>query len=428
VSRGLTQGEVAGEHISIAYVSRIESGSRRPDITVLTGLADRLDTTVEFLLTGTEPREADERRLTLRYVELSLESGEALDAERAARDLLDQLPPRSDDGLAFEARYLLARALESQGQLDSAVAELEQFRAASTPTHPRWPVAMIALSRCYREAGDLDRAIEIAQQAAARLGEMGLDGLDEAVQLTLTLAAAHIERGDHLHALMLCQQAADRAEELGSATLRAYAYWNASSAESERGHHDAAIALADRALALLGEGDDSRNLARLRLQCGVIMLRADDTGAKQAERLIRRARKDLAASSGSAVDLARCDVYLAQAKVDQGDLDGAEGLAMAAIEAVGPTAPGLAADGHAVLGRVALGRGDRAGLRRHYRAAAAALTAAAADRSAAQTWFELGTLLDEAGEQAAARDAFRSAAAASGLMMPARRRTPVARG
>src|SRR5207302_2015540 len=31
---GLTQGQVAGEDISIAYVSRIEAGTRRPDLAV----------------------------------------------------------------------------------------------------------------------------------------------------------------------------------------------------------------------------------------------------------------------------------------------------------------------------------------------------------------------------------------------------------
>ena len=43
------------------------------------------------------------------------------------------------------------------------------------------------------------------------------------------------------------------------------------------------------------------------------------------------------------------------------------------------------------------------------------LTSIGFDRAAAQTWFELGGLLEEVGEFDAARDAYRSAAASSGL-------------
>jgi tetratricopeptide (TPR) repeat protein len=273
----------------------------------------------------------------------------------------------------------------------------------------------MALSRCYREAGDFSRAIEVGEDALAALKQRQLDGLDETVQLEMTVAAAYFERGDELHAVVRCRQAADKAEDRGSAAAKAAAYWNASVMESRSGNHTEAIRLADRALALLSDGNDQRNIGRLRLQLGVMLLRASDSDSKQAEKYIRRARRELAASAGSVVDLARCDAHLAIARLDQEDADAAESLATAVLDAVGGTAPLLAADAHVVLGRVAADRGDRPALRRHFKNAASALTAAGADRSAAQTWYELAGLLDEAGENAAARDAYRSAAAASGL-------------
>lgn len=106
---------------------------------------------------------------------------------------------------------------------------------------------------------------------------------------------------------------------------------------------------------------------------------------------------------------------LALARLQQGDLDDAESLALAALAAIDRQAPVLTGDAHMVLGRVAGQRGDRTELRSHCRAAAAALTAAAADRAVAQAWYELGSLLGLVGDGSAALDAFRRAAAATGL-------------
>lgn len=417
LARGMTQGQLARGDISVAYVSRIESGTRRPELSTLSLIAERLGTTAEHLLTGTDPERATELRLALRYAELALESGEAHEAERASAQLLVDEQVMRIREIAVDASLVHARALEVLGRLDEAVVELERFRAAYE-RDGRWPAAAIVLSRCYREAGDFTRAIEVGEQTLATLRDRGLDGLDEAVQLELTVAAAYFERGDQMHAVVLCRDAADRAEALCSPDLRASAYWNVSVIESRRGRHADAIVLAERALALMSEGREARNLARLRLQLGTMMLRASEPDARGAERHIRRARRELAAGSGSAVDLARCDVHLALARLDQNDPDAAETLAQAVLDAAGQTAL-LAAEAHTVLGRVAAARGERAGTRGHYGAAAAALTAAGADREAAQAWYELAALLDASGDLHAARDAYRSAAAATGLRTPA---------
>ena len=88
VAKGWTQTELAGEEISVGYVSRIESGSRRPNLAVLTGLASRLGAPIEQLLQGVTASQYDEIRLGLDYAELALESGEAVDAERQAQKFL----------------------------------------------------------------------------------------------------------------------------------------------------------------------------------------------------------------------------------------------------------------------------------------------------------------------------------------------------
>ena len=76
--------------------------------------------------------------------------------------------------------------------------------------------AGIALSRVYRESGDLGRAIDTGERILADLAGSGLDSCDEAVQLAVTIAAAYFERGDSGHAVRICRAAIAKAEALGS--------------------------------------------------------------------------------------------------------------------------------------------------------------------------------------------------------------------
>lgn len=412
----MTQSELAGSEVTVSYISKIESGNRRPDMKLCTTLARRLGTTATFLITGLEKSAADQVRLSLRYAELALESGEALDAERQTAALLDGAG-RLPTAVRLEAGYLHARALEALGQIDQAIIELEPVVEAG-PDTARCLQAAIALSRCLRESGDLSRAIEVGEAALARVAAAGVDGGDEAIQLSVTVAFAYHERGETGHAIRICRTAMAAAEAAGSAPARAAAYWNASIFESERGSTESAIALAERALAMLGEGNDSRNLARLRLQLGIMLLRLDPPDYSEARAHLEDARDRLLASSASPVDVARCDAYLSRVALGEGDLASAEDWAHRAQVTAGETSPSVAADALAVLGQIAAERADSELARHHYRAAVAVLTGAGSDREAAQLWLELGALLDTAGDPEAARDAYRSAAISTGLRVP----------
>jgi transcriptional regulator with XRE-family HTH domain len=249
VAKGWTQAELAGEEISVGYVSRIESGSRRPNLAVLTSLASRLGSPIEQLLQGVTVNQYDEIRLGLDYAELALESGEAVDAEIQAQKFLGLSVQASLEDLTNRGRYLYARALEANGNLDSAIIQLEQLvEDAKGPTIIH---AGIALSRCYRETGDLALAIEVGDRLETRIAESGLEKSDEAVQFAVNIAGAHIMRGDLHKAARICSDAIQRADDLASSSAKAGAYWNASIVHAERGDIAAAAPLASRALALL---------------------------------------------------------------------------------------------------------------------------------------------------------------------------------
>lgn len=414
VARGLTQGQVAGDIVSVGYISRIEAGQRRPDAAVLDAIASRLGVSVDQLLLGVSASETDEIRLSLNYAELSLESGEPAEAERQTAELLASPVLASMRDLADRARYIHARSLEVLGRLDDAIADFEDLCELGSGSAV-WTSATIALSRCHRETGDFARAIEVGERTLADLNEAGLGACDEAVQITVTIAAAFYERGDVGHAVRLCRRAVAQAEDSGSRQARASAYWNASIMESHRGSAAAAIPLAERALALLAEGSDTRNLARLRMQLGRMQLRVDPPEVAAAEANLRRGKRELAAGSGDAADLVQCDILLARVQLLSGDHAQARALAAASGAAAAEVSPLLAADAYVVEGQAAAGEGDWEAAKRAYRAGVAVLTASGADRAAGQLWFELGGLLDGVGDSEAARDAYRSAAAAVGL-------------
>lgn len=414
VSRGLTQADLGGETASTGYISRMESGQRRPNAKTLTALANRLGVGLEELLGGVAPAEYDELRLGLDFAELSLESGDPAEAMRQADTVLDRARESQVAEFAERAAYVRARACESLGQLDDAVLELEQLVAVEQLTLVTIR-AGIALTRCYRDSGDLGMSIASGQRLLDLLEGSGLEQADEAVQLAATLASAYFERGDVSHAIRICRRAATRAEELGSPTARASAYWNASIMEAHRGHTRAAIPLAERALALLGEGQDMRHLALLRTQLGTLQLAMDPPAIDDAMQQLSQAAEDLKWSSAAPIDVAKNDLALARALHATGDVHRAIELSRHVHDVAAATSPLVAANAKSVEGLALSSTGDIEGARTAYRAAVNLLTGVGADRSAAQFWFELASQLDEVGDTAAARDAYRSAAASTGL-------------
>jgi tetratricopeptide (TPR) repeat protein len=410
MARGMRQADLAGGRISVAYVSRIESGQRVPGAGILAEIAQRLDTTVDHLTTGRDPVDQAQAQLALRHAELTVRSGNLDDGASMLRSLLET-PERLTSDDVWRARLALAGALEARGQYDEAIDVLAD---AASPYAASRTQAVIALCRCHREIGDVARAIEIGERALAQLDELELRDDDDAIRLEVTVAGCYFVRGDLAHASRICREAAGRAERSGSPTARAAAYWNASVIASERGRTQEAVELASRSLALLGEGEDARSIARIRGELGLLMLVDEASSSGEAASLLRKAIADLRASGASMADEARCELGLAQCALMDADLDLADRIARAVRSKAEPV-PITHAQADIMLGRVAAARGDIDGAVDRYRAAAITLSGIMADRSVAQTWYEVGSLLDAAGDAGAARDAYRSAAAATGL-------------
>src|SRR3954453_12138500 len=88
VAAGLTQPVLADSDVSVAYLSRIESGQRRPSPELLASLAQRLGVTLDYLVLGEGWEDARRLELQLDHAELSLAGGEAANALTLAREVL----------------------------------------------------------------------------------------------------------------------------------------------------------------------------------------------------------------------------------------------------------------------------------------------------------------------------------------------------
>jgi len=416
VAAGLTQSEVAGDAVSTAYISRIEDGQRRPSTSLFEVMAVRLKTTVEALLLGVSVDEQLELRVKLDHAELALVSGDSVGALRAAEALRAELADTELPEIRRSASQVRAFALEATGDLQGAIEVLEELTADPHPDGA-WLKALIGLSRCYRDSGDLNRAIAVGEQATELIKQLGIEGMTEAIQLTLTVAGAYMVRGDTDYAMRVCQRAIAAAEKYDSPIARASAYWNASLLESERGSMSSALDLARKALVLFEVGDDVRNLGRLRAQVANLQLKLDPPDADGALRTLEDAERELAWSSAGSLDVARQHLTRSRAHFILGNqADAAEHLARARDLAPEGT-PTLSASLCVLQGEIAAADGQVDAARASYQQAVQILTAIGADREAAQLWFELGSLLADVGDRDGALDAFKRAGASSGLVV-----------
>ncbi len=424
LAAGLTQPALAGEDASVAYISRIERGERRPGPALLEVFAAKMDVSADQLVLGYADSNQSEAELELDYGELALTAGESAKALEKARHVLDNLEPTGRT--LGRARYIQAASLDALGDVGAANA-FEVILAGGADVSTRLKAAT-ALSRIYREQGDLDRAVDCAERALAQVSQGQLSGGEERVRLSVTLAAALYESGRVDRAMAVCQTAIADAEQLASPKARASAYWNASVIEAESGEVGRALQLARKALVLLETADGVRDLARLRTQLSTILLRADPPQLDDAKHQLALADRELDWSASSAADKARNELVTARALYISGDLAGARQRLDHALEAAGDRFPLVRVSSLTLLAQVAWSEGAQDDARSHYRHAIQVLTGIGSDREAGQLWFELGSLLEEVDLVDEARDAFKRAAASLGLTVRSHLRAVVPAG
>ncbi|WP_289848279.1 helix-turn-helix domain-containing protein [Actinoallomurus spadix] len=415
--KNLSQAQLAWPELSDSYVSLIESGKRTPAPSMIALLARKLDCSESYLLTGVSEEAIAGLRETLRYAHIALENGAADEArirfaEVSAHPAVTDIP-----GLEHEACWGHALALEATGALKEALGELERAaRMISPTTEPdQWAKVHTALIRCHRELGDLTTSIQVGEKALDQLTAMGGQWTDAMVMLGSTILGAYIYRGDLAYARQFADMLTVRAEAIGTPKARMAAYWNAAWAAELSGDAPGALKLAERAIALLGEEDDARNLSRLRGAYGHFLLCARPDRAEEALKVLRQAQREMESTATSTVDLASCLLHQARAEIILGNPVEAASLARRAADLLSDTAGQDIAEAYTVLSEAQACLGQREEAVAALFQAVDYLEKMEAHRPAARAWFDLAELLGAAGQADGQKVAFQRALACMGL-------------
>jgi tetratricopeptide (TPR) repeat protein len=321
--------------------------------------------------------------------------------------------------VATKARWGVATALEASGDLEHAIVEYEQLRElqANGDQHRSSLAAATALCRCYREVGDLAHAIAVGDGAVAQLRRYGLSGSDAHINLLLTIAMAYLERGDLTKTRQLLVEVQQYVDALGTPRARGAAYWNAAVLAGELGDTAESVQFIERATALFGEGDDERNLARLRGTYATLLMRHDPNRATDAALTLQRAREKLE-RIGSQVDVAYCETELSRAYTLTHRIDEAVTTARAALSRLDHGMRLESARARTALAYALAASGDAMAARTEYLSAATTLEAMGARRQATLVWLELAEMERVQGDVDQALNAMSRAISTAAFRVP----------
>ena len=279
-------------------------------------------------------------------------------------------------------------------------------------------VLLMTQCRVYREGGDLTHAIEVGEKGLEEVRTLGLAGTEDEVRLASTVVGCYWQRGDWLRAEVLSQDVIQRAEAQGSRRSRGSAYWNASLVAESQGKLTLAIELAERALALLAEGDDERSIALLRMNLGCFMLRRSPLEIDKARVQLEKARAVLS-SAGLEIELAYCDTELARVLLMDGHPGKARDLAQEAVSRLRDGSTMEVVRLHLVLAQAfhRLKEADTAA--RHTELAREMLAQSGSGRKVAAGWRDLGAVLEMLGDEHGALLACKAMADCAGIVSTA---------
>ena len=330
--RGMSQRELSSPGVSYAYISRIEAGARRPSVKALRMLAKKLGVSADYLETGSEIRDVEERELQIADAELELRLVEATDdAEAKLERLKEEAVAAGDAVAASRADIALGLAAAHGGRNHDAIDRLEAGLRLSHVSPSARPDVFATLGQAYAASGRPEKAVEVFERCLDEVAEETPDDVAAQVRFTTYLSYALTDLGDLERAEEVLDAALGKADELADAYSRVRLYWSVARLNEVGGRPAAALDYIRRAIALLDVTDDTLHLARAHLLAGAIMLsqgRASEAGTHHevAEKLF--------GASAEPVDLSGLYADQARRATALGDATTAVAKADAAVAAL----------------------------------------------------------------------------------------------
>jgi transcriptional regulator with XRE-family HTH domain len=346
--RGLSQRQLACPGVSYAYISRIETGDRRPSVKALRQLAPKLGVSVGYLETGRDLSDQDQRELRLAEAELKLRlehDGEQAEAEFAA--LLAEAEQAGDTDAVTRALLGLGELAARRGDFGAAIAEFEQARGEGRLSPLSHADVYASLANAYSASGRPERAVELLEDCLLQVQEQAPADVGAEVRFATYLSYALSDLGELERARRVIRGALDRAGEAPDPYSRVRLYWSLARLAVMEGKPRLALRQIRRAIGLLEATEDTRQLARAHLSCGEILI--DDGRTEQAGEHLGVAEK-LLGDHADAGDRAWLWAEQARAAVLLGEKERAEELARQALTVLGESGDPLKrARAHAAL-------------------------------------------------------------------------------
>jgi transcriptional regulator with XRE-family HTH domain len=406
--RGFSQRELSAPGVSYAYISRIEAGTRQPSVKALRKLAAKLGVSAEYLETGSDVRETEERELRLADAELALRlTGDAQAAERELREVVEEAASAGDTDAATRARIGLGLAALEQGRPGEAAELLERAIELGGITPTSRPDVFSALGRALSTAGRPEAAVELFERCLAEARDEPSGDPSVQVRFSTYLSFALTDSGDRTQAHEVLLEALGHAESLADPYTRIRLYWSLGRLAGHDGRSSAALGYFRKAIALLEACDDNVHLARANVACAYALIlggRAEEAGQylELAEQLF--------GPSPAAADLASLRTEQAKHAIALGDAASAVAFAAESLELLGESDPAERGSAWHALAEGRALEGDVAGAGEAFGQAVAALEQAGRPQECAQAYRAWGRLLRAAGREEEALDALEKAA------------------
>ena len=294
LERGLSQAALASGEISTGYLSRLESGGRRPPDHLVAFFAERL---------GVSPA-AFETPPARNSLAQALSIAMSTDGEEAMTGLIDVLYAAVDDDavLRWQALWHVSRHWYRLGERDKERACLTELTQIAEELD--MPELMCRgwseLARLLRTAGEAAGAVALASRAHRLAVDAHLSVNDLAGALRC-LVAAEAEEGRLQEARLHVDELVALAERGVSTDLRVEALWSAATVRTRLGDHAGARELIERALREVDTDVDLGLRVRLWLAAASLYLQSEPPLTDQGRACLEHAGQALALVGTSTV-------------------------------------------------------------------------------------------------------------------------------
>ncbi|WP_330301444.1 helix-turn-helix transcriptional regulator [Streptomyces sp. NBC_00503] len=284
LAKGLSQTALAGEGMSTGYLSRLESGARRPTDRAVAYLAARL---------CLEPDDFEDPATG------SLAHALTLAASTGSPDAIDSLrralaaEGHESAVLRWQALWLLAQASRLQGDHSTERARLAELVGLGEEVGlgELRVRGLTRYARCLRSLGEILPALDAAFEAH-QLARSERLGVEDRATVLLALVSVQAEAGRtgdaRLHADELTALVEGRTD-----ALWAEAMWTAAAVRMRQGDHHGALACLEEALDRFGSHEDLVLWLRLRQAAARLHLQTRPADPAQAQRRISEAQAAL---------------------------------------------------------------------------------------------------------------------------------------